>query len=58
MRSRSEVARELLATTPELAKAMLKLHDAENSDSEKTPELTSEKMQSTLLASSARTPRG
>lgn len=56
-RSRSEVAQELLATTPELATAMLKLHDDANSDSERTPELTSEQMQAMLLNSSAKTPR-
>lgn len=57
LRSRSEVAQEMLATTPELARAMLKLHDDANSDSEKTPDLTSEQMQAALLNKSTSRPK-
>jgi hypothetical protein len=35
--------------------ALLMTNDSANSDSEKTPELTSEQMQAMLLSSSART---
>lgn len=57
LRSRSEVAQELLATTPGLAKAMLKLHDDANSDSEKTPDPTSEQLQAALLNKSTSKPK-
>lgn len=53
--SRSELAEEMLRTTPGLAMALLMTNDSANSDSEKTPELTSEQMQAMLLSSSART---
>ena len=52
--SRSELAEEILRTTPDLARQILKMHDESNSDSEKTPELTSEQMQATLLNSFGR----